>query len=142
MVQVAGCVSFRAFELLWAWVFRFQSLEPTLRKEKEGGRERETSLPSSWVCVFCLWSPFWLCASSLPGSWLVGLDDGSVCRLGAVLRCSILGRAGSPEKKKKRERETEREIFWVAVKELKLSYYIGETPLSNIYIYTHYGNLI
>ena len=31
---------------------------------------------------------------------------------------------------------------WVAVKELKLSYYIGETLLITIYIYTHYGNLI
>ena len=35
---------------------------------------------------------------------------------------------------------------WVAVKELKLSYYIGETPLFTtyiyIYIYTHYGNLV
>ena len=30
--------------------------------------------------------------------------------------------------------------FWVAVKELKLSYYIGETLLFTIY--THYGNLI
>ena len=29
---------------------------------------------------------------------------------------------------------------WVAVKELKLSYYIGETLL--FAIYTHYGNLI
>ena len=29
---------------------------------------------------------------------------------------------------------------WVAVKELKLSYCIGETPLFTIY--THYGNLI
>ena len=32
--------------------------------------------------------------------------------------------------------------FWVAVKELKLSYYIGETLLFTIYIYTHYGNSI
>ena len=34
--------------------------------------------------------------------------------------------------------------YWVAVKELKLSYYIGETLLFTmyIYIYTHYGNLI
>ena len=31
-------------------------------------------------------------------------------------------------------------LFWVAVKELKLSYYIGETLLFTIY--THYGNLI
>ena len=31
-------------------------------------------------------------------------------------------------------------IYWVAVKELKLSYYIGETLLFTIY--THYGNLI
>ena len=30
--------------------------------------------------------------------------------------------------------------FWVAVKELKLSYYIGETLLFTIH--THYGNLI
>ena len=30
--------------------------------------------------------------------------------------------------------------FWVAVKELKLSYYIGGTLLFTIY--THYGNLI
>ena len=30
--------------------------------------------------------------------------------------------------------------FWVAVKELNLSYYIGETLLFTIY--THYGNLI
>ena len=29
---------------------------------------------------------------------------------------------------------------WVAVKELKLSYYIGETLL--LTIYTHYGNFI
>ena len=32
-------------------------------------------------------------------------------------------------------------LVWVAVKELNLSYYIGETLLSTIYIYTHYGNL-
>ena len=31
-------------------------------------------------------------------------------------------------------------VDWVAVKELKLSYYIGETLLFTIY--THYGNLI
>ena len=31
-------------------------------------------------------------------------------------------------------------LFWVAVKELKLSYYIGEALLFTIY--THYGNLI
>ena len=31
-------------------------------------------------------------------------------------------------------------VYWVAVKELKLSYYIGETLL--LTIYTHYGNLI
>ena len=31
-------------------------------------------------------------------------------------------------------------LFWVAVKELNLSYYIGETLLFTIY--THYGNLI
>ena len=31
-------------------------------------------------------------------------------------------------------------VNWVAVKELKLSYYIGETLLFTIY--THYGNLI
>ena len=30
----------------------------------------------------------------------------------------------------------------VVVEELKLSYYIGETLLVYIYIYTHYGNLI
>ena len=30
--------------------------------------------------------------------------------------------------------------YWVAVKELKLSYHIGETLL--VTIYTHYGNLI
>ena len=29
---------------------------------------------------------------------------------------------------------------WAAVKELKLSYYIGEAPLFTIY--THYGSLI
>ena len=33
-----------------------------------------------------------------------------------------------------------RSFNWVAVKELKLSYYIGETLLFSIY--THYGNLI
>ena len=41
-------------------------------------------------------------------------------------------------------------IFWVAVKELKLSYYIGETiPLTlyiyieiYIYIHTHHGNFV
>ena len=32
------------------------------------------------------------------------------------------------------------DTFWVAVKELNLSYYIGETLLFTIY--THYGNLI
>ena len=34
--------------------------------------------------------------------------------------------------------------FRVAVKELKLNYYIGETLLFTIYIYiyTHYGNII
>ena len=31
-------------------------------------------------------------------------------------------------------------LYWVAVKELKLSYYIGETLLCTMY--THYGNLI
>ena len=31
-------------------------------------------------------------------------------------------------------------LIWVAVKELKLSYYTGETLLFTIY--THYGNLI
>ena len=31
-------------------------------------------------------------------------------------------------------------LHWVAVKELKLNYYIGETLLFTIY--THYGNLI
>ena len=31
-------------------------------------------------------------------------------------------------------------INWVAVKELRISYYIGETLLFTIY--THYGNLI
>ena len=31
---------------------------------------------------------------------------------------------------------------WVAVKELKLSYYSGEIVLVTIYIYTHYGDLI
>ena len=31
-------------------------------------------------------------------------------------------------------------VYWVAVEELKLSYYIGETLLFTIY--THYGNLI
>ena len=31
-------------------------------------------------------------------------------------------------------------LSWVAVKELKLSYYTGETLLFTIY--THYGNLI
>ena len=30
-------------------------------------------------------------------------------------------------------------IYWVAVKELKVSYYIGETLVFTIY--THYGNL-
>ena len=30
-------------------------------------------------------------------------------------------------------------LYWVAVKELKLRYYIGETLLFTIY--THYGNL-
>ena len=34
------------------------------------------------------------------------------------------------------------EGIWVAVKELKLSYYIGETLLFTIYIYTHYGNCV
>ena len=31
-------------------------------------------------------------------------------------------------------------LIWVAVKELNLSYYIGETLLFTVY--THYGNLI
>ena len=31
-------------------------------------------------------------------------------------------------------------LYWVAVKELKLSYYIGETLVFTIY--SHYGNLI
>ena len=31
-------------------------------------------------------------------------------------------------------------FYWVAVKELTLSYYIGETLL--LTLYTHYGNLI
>ena len=37
---------------------------------------------------------------------------------------------------------TSTRVYWVAVKELKLSYYIGKTLLFTIYIYTHYGNLI
>ena len=32
-------------------------------------------------------------------------------------------------------------IDWVAVKELHLSYYIGENLLFTIYIYTHYGKI-
>ena len=32
--------------------------------------------------------------------------------------------------------------YWVAVKELKLSYYIGETLLFTIYTHSHYGHLI
>ena len=32
------------------------------------------------------------------------------------------------------------QVYWVAVKELKLSYYIAETLLFTMY--THYGNLI
>ena len=36
-------------------------------------------------------------------------------------------------------RKPRRHGCWVAVKELKLSYYIGETLLFTIY--THYGNL-
>ena len=32
------------------------------------------------------------------------------------------------------------QLFWAAVKELNLSYYIGETLLFTMY--THYGNLI
>ena len=39
-------------------------------------------------------------------------------------------------------RRVYRDDYWVAVKELKLSYYIGETLLFTIYIYIHYGNLI
>ena len=37
-------------------------------------------------------------------------------------------------------RPTQASLTWVAVKELKLSYYIGETLLFTID--THYGNLI
>ena len=33
-----------------------------------------------------------------------------------------------------------RSLIWVAVKELKLNYYIGESLLFNLY--TNYGNLI
>ena len=44
---------------------------------------------------------------------------------------------------KNTENEPELRHFWAAVKELQLSYYIGETPLFTIYIYiyvyTHYG---
>ena len=36
--------------------------------------------------------------------------------------------------------QSDSQEYWVAVKELKLSYYIGETLLFTIY--THYGNLI
>ena len=45
------------------------------------------------------------------------------------------------EKKMENEMETGGNI---GIKELKLSYYIGETLLFTIYIYiyTHYGNLI
>ena len=32
--------------------------------------------------------------------------------------------------------------FWVAVKELSLSYENKESPLFTIYTHTHYGNLI
>ena len=31
-------------------------------------------------------------------------------------------------------------LIWVAVKELNLNYYIGETLLTTIFIHTHYGN--
>ena len=33
-------------------------------------------------------------------------------------------------------------VYWVAVKEIHLSYYIGEALLFTIYVYTRYGNLI
>ena len=36
--------------------------------------------------------------------------------------------------------QTDFSVNWVAVKELNLSYYIGETLLFTIY--THYGNLL
>ena len=46
----------------------------------------------------------------------------------------------TPPKKGTRNWGTASWASWVAVKELKLSYYIGETLLFTIY--THYGNLI
>ena len=38
------------------------------------------------------------------------------------------------------ESEMFESVLWVAVKELNLSYYIGETL--SLTVYTHYGNLI
>ena len=40
----------------------------------------------------------------------------------------------------KKDAKQQPRLYWVAVKELKLSFYIGETLLFTIY--THYGNLI
>ena len=64
--------------------------------------------------------------------------DKSDCMCAADL-CScysdpVMASGQDPARLKKRSRN------WAAVKELKLSYYIGETLLFTIY--THYGNLI
>ena len=56
--------------------------------------------------------------------------------LGVLSSCST----ASSHKRQQPSEVDLRPLFWVAVKELKLSYYIGETLLFTIY--THYGNLI
>ena len=76
-------------------------------------------------------------ARQVAGDGLVVLQARRVCNkvdeqanhLPVLLSCRLLQRVCAAKS-------------WVAVKELKLSYYIGETLLFTLYIYTHYGNLI
>ena len=73
-------------------------------------------------------------ALALESEWLKVHVDVDVCwhhrRSIPVLNLAGVGKEGRKEGGK----------YWVAVKELKSSYYIGETL--SFTIYTHYGNLI
>ena len=68
----------------------------------------------------------------------MGRTGEPICILNTnMLPCIIIG---TPKKDSKCWKTLTCGNFWVAVKELKLSYYVGETLL--IPVYTQYGNLI
>ena len=74
-----------------------------------------------------------------------GKKEGEECRWKAVvlvrlLVSTITDCARHEMKKKGKRSRNSTEQYWVAIKELKLSYYIGETLLFTLP--THYGNLI